>query len=303
MFFLEKDQKVYEIRGVKVGGQPGVNPTVLIGSVFYEGHKVVIDGKTGEFDRKKTETLMNDAEGLSDKYGNPFMLDVIGPSGIAFEEYISFVSEMTDAPFLIDGVTEEARIAAVNYVSEVGLHERVIFNSINQNTNPSEIDVLKRSKVKSAIIFTYNLRNPTIEGRLSLIKGGTEKSLLYVSEESGIEKILIDTCVLDPPDLGPATRAILLVKSEFGYPAGCGSGNAIDLWGKLKELDKTTCKMCIGSGLAFPASLGADFLLFGPIEHAKYVFPVCAMFNSYVAYAIKQYGLKPAKSHPLYRIF
>jgi len=251
MFLLEKEQKVYDVSGVKIGGQPGVNPTVLIGSVFYQGHKVLTDEKTGEFDRKKAEALINNAEEVSEKYGNPLMLDVVGPSGIILEKHIDFVSEISTVPFLIDGATQEARIAAVGHVTEVGLHERAIFNSINQNTKPSETDALKGSKVKSAIVFTFNLRNPTIEGRLSLIRGETGRSLLSIAEESGIEKILVDTCLLDPPDLGPATKAVLLAKSELGYPAGCGSGNAIDQWTRAKALDKTTRKICIGSSLAF----------------------------------------------------
>jgi len=303
MFLLEKEQKVYEISGVKVGGQPGVNPTVLIGSIFYQGHRVVRDERKGDFDKKKAEVQINKAEELSDKYGNPFVLDVVGPCKEAFEKYIDFVSDVTAVPFLLDGVTEEARMAAVNYVSETGLHERAVFNSINQSTKPFEIDALKESKVRSAIVFTYNLRNPTIEGRLSLLKQGAEKNLLAMAKQANIEKIFIDTCALDPPDLGPATKTIFLVKSEFGYPAGCGSGNSIDLWEKAKELEPVTFKMCCGSGLAFPAALGADFILYGPIGHAKLVFPTCALFDSYLAYAIKQYGIRPPKSHPLYRIF
>lgn len=294
---------MYEIAGVKVGGQPGVNPTVLIGSIFYEGHKIVKDERKGDFDQEKAEAQINKAEELSEKYGNPLILDIVGSSEEAFEKYIDFVSETTDVPFLLDGVTEGARIAAVNYVSETGLHERAIFNSINQHTKLSEISALKASKVRTAVLFTYNLQNPTIQGRLSLLRPAADRNLLDAAKQANIQRILIDTCVLDPPDLGPATKAIFLVKKEFGYPAGCGSGNAIDLWTRAMELDDVTRKVCYGAGLAFPATLGADFILYGPIGHAKLVFPACALFDSYLAYAIKQYGMRPSKPHPLYRIF
>jgi tetrahydromethanopterin S-methyltransferase subunit H len=37
------EQSIFEIGGVRVGGRPRADPTVLIGSVFYHGHKVCRD--------------------------------------------------------------------------------------------------------------------------------------------------------------------------------------------------------------------------------------------------------------------
>lgn len=34
MFLFDKEQEVYDIGGVKFGGQPGDYPTVMIGSIF-----------------------------------------------------------------------------------------------------------------------------------------------------------------------------------------------------------------------------------------------------------------------------
>ncbi len=36
----------FDISGIKISGQLGENPTVVIGSTFYKGDKVVLDGKT-----------------------------------------------------------------------------------------------------------------------------------------------------------------------------------------------------------------------------------------------------------------
>ena len=44
---FEADQKHFEIGGVSVGGQPGVTPTVLIGSIFYHGHKILVNQAVG----------------------------------------------------------------------------------------------------------------------------------------------------------------------------------------------------------------------------------------------------------------
>ncbi|MBC7131437.1 tetrahydromethanopterin S-methyltransferase subunit H, partial [Candidatus Bathyarchaeota archaeon] len=55
MFKFNTPQQVFEIGNVKVGGQPGETPTVLIASIFYEGHHIVKDPDKGEFDAKAAE--------------------------------------------------------------------------------------------------------------------------------------------------------------------------------------------------------------------------------------------------------
>ena len=37
MFSFTKEQKTLEISGVKIGGQPGMYPTVLFGGLFFKG--------------------------------------------------------------------------------------------------------------------------------------------------------------------------------------------------------------------------------------------------------------------------
>jgi len=41
MFNFKEEQKVYDIAGVKVAGNVGENPTIMIGSTFYKGDKTV----------------------------------------------------------------------------------------------------------------------------------------------------------------------------------------------------------------------------------------------------------------------
>jgi len=52
MFKFEREQKVFQIGNVTVGGQPGEYPTVMMGSIFYSKDKLVKDPVKGEFDRK-----------------------------------------------------------------------------------------------------------------------------------------------------------------------------------------------------------------------------------------------------------
>ena len=52
---FEAQQREFQIGSVRVGGQPGSRPTVLIGSIFYHGHKIIIDEDRGRFDRDEAE--------------------------------------------------------------------------------------------------------------------------------------------------------------------------------------------------------------------------------------------------------
>jgi tetrahydromethanopterin S-methyltransferase subunit H len=53
MFKFQKEQKAFDIAGTKIGGQPGEYPIVLVGSIFYDRHKIVTDANKGEFDKKQ----------------------------------------------------------------------------------------------------------------------------------------------------------------------------------------------------------------------------------------------------------
>ena len=300
MFKFETEQKVFDIGGVKVGGQPGQYPTALIGSIFFHGDKTVLDEKIGTFDKEAVEVSIKQAEEFSEKTGNPSIIDIVGAWPEALAKYIDFVADTTDSTFLVDGTTSEVRIAGVKRVKEAGLTDRVIYNTIMPGYKQEELDTLKKSEVKSAILLTFNPKMPTLSGRLEVLEG-----LLKAADQAGIEKPLVDTAILDVPDPGPAGKTIFLVKKRYGLPAGCGAHNAIDRWHQRKKLDKM--RYCMSSAVAFTSiiAMGGNFLLYGPLGRAPQVFPTVALADAYVAYSMRQeYGIGPAvKNHPLTRIF
>jgi len=51
-------------------------------------------------------------------------------------------------------------------------------------------------------------------------------------------------------------------------------------------------------------SLGANFVLYGPIENAEAVFPACAMADAIIACNARRFGIRPeTRHHPLFKIF
>jgi tetrahydromethanopterin S-methyltransferase subunit H len=194
MLKFEREQKIFEIGRNYIEGQPGELATALIGTIFYEGHRIVEDAERGVFDRSKTEELIKRQEELSEKTGNPHMIDVVGSTPVAIQRYIEFVAAVTEAPILIDSTFTDAKMAGVKYAAEIGILDRIVYNSITYHIDGEEVEALKNAGVKSAVILGYNPKNVRPVGRLELLRGNsTNEGLLQITEKAGINNILVDT--------------------------------------------------------------------------------------------------------------
>jgi tetrahydromethanopterin S-methyltransferase subunit H len=305
MFKFKTPQKIYEIRGKRIGGQPGELPATLIGSIFYEGHKIVEDQKKGIFDRTKAEELIEKQDELSDLTGNPCMLDVVCTSIEAARSYIDFVSEATEAPILLDAYPK-VRLEALEYVTEVGLTDRIVYNSI-YSPSDAEVESISDSGIEAAILLAYNVEDRTTEGVLSILRGTDENpGLLEISERAGITKPLVDTTIFTYiPSIGMGARACLRVKEELGLPAGGAPGNATAVWKQPEDWGSDVAKVNYVAPQMVPLVLGADFLLYGVIEAAPWVFPSCAAVEAMIASTAQiEYGIETlTDEHPLYKMF
>lgn len=300
MFKFSSIQHVYDIGGVKVGGQPGQYPTVMVGSIFYHGHKIVKDERKGIFDEKAAERLLNAEAELSDRLGNPRMVDVVGSFPEAIVRYIDYIVDAIDSPFLIDGTTAHVRIAGLKHAKEIGAIGRAVYNSLTTEAKGEEIAAIRDSGIKTAILLTLNSRNPTLQGRMEALD-----SLLKLAKEAGIEQYLVDTTILDIPDPGVCAKACYLEKEKYGYPVGCGAHNAVDRWSQLKKLNPSVKLIATAVANVFPIALGADFILYGPIDNAPDAYEMCAIADAYVSYSMSQeFRIRPESPvHPIKRVF
>lgn len=95
---------------------------------------------------------------------------------------------------------------------------------------------------------------------------------------AGVRNALLDTGVM-PIGNGSliSIKTVIAFKSEFGLPTGNGIHNIISNWVKKKDerikniLDSTVCGCQV--------LLGADFLLYGPIEASWRIFPTVEMIH------------------------
>lgn len=305
MFKFEKKQEVFDIYGVKIGGQPGEYPTALAGTIFYAGHSILSDENKGIFDKDKAETLLNQMDEMADSTGNPAIVQIFGATPEALLKYIDFVSEKTDAPFLIDSTAADARIAGSGYVTEIGLSERTIYNSINMSIDNEEIDALTNSDITSSIILGFNPTKPGSDGKIDLWETGSgilEKGLLDIAFDCGIIKPLMDVAVTPlGQGGGVAIRTTLKEKSKWGYPAGSGVHNVPSAWEWIKQYKKENPEVwpvCDVGANIVQQMVGGDFVLFGPIENTKKAFTACAMTDMFIAEANEELDISPTDSHP-----
>ncbi|MCC7554292.1 MAG: tetrahydromethanopterin S-methyltransferase subunit H [Methanobacteriaceae archaeon] len=305
MFRFDKEQEVLDIAGVKIGGQPGEYPTVLAGTIFYGGHKIIDDELKGTFDKDKAEQLIKDLEEMADVTGNPCLIQTFGQTEDAMVKYLEFVGDISDYPFLIDSTSADAKVAGAKYADEVGLSDRGIYNSINMSAEQEELDAIKDSDISAAIVLGFNPMNATLDGKIGIWEhgdGAIDKGLIDLSLECGIDKFLMDTAITPlGQGAGIAVRTTFAEKSKWGYPVGSGIHNVPSAWDWLREYkkdNKEAFTVCDISSNIVQIMAGGDFVLFGPIENSKIAFPACAQADMFIAEAVKDIGTEPIETHP-----
>lgn len=306
MFRFEREQAVVNIAGVRFGGQPGEFPTVLAGTIFYHGHKIVQDEDQGLFDRTKAEKLVAKQAGLSEETGNPALLHVYARTMKAFERYLAFVEEVWSGPFIIDSADPGVRAAAAGLVSELGYADKTIYNSISLATNSSEENAIRDSEIDSAILLAYNPAKPGVDGSIKVLETGgsvREKGLIPLARDLGIENLLVDPGVMPlGSGAGAALRFSVVAKSKFGLPVGSGIHNAVSSWPWLKGRGFQDVQCCDSAATAMQQLSGGDYILYGPIENANFIFPVAALADIMIAEAVRDLDTWPAALHPIHRL-
>ncbi|MHC1755946.1 MAG: tetrahydromethanopterin S-methyltransferase subunit H [Methanosarcina sp.] len=315
MFKFDRKQEVYEVGGVKFGGQPGEYPTVLVSTMFYARHKIVTDEDKGLFDKAAAETLWNTQVSMSDATGNPYVNQIVGETPEAIRRYIDWFVGIDDrTPFLIDSSAGEVRAEAARYCTEIGVANRAIHNSINASIEQAEMDVLAESDVEAAIVLAFNATDPTVKGKMDILEvggSGQTKGMLQVAKECGIKIPLIDVAAMPlGAGSGATIRSIPTIKGKLGLPVGGGYHNMASAWDWLRKFKKTQpdpkaiyMPTDIGTNLVAQIA-GSDFLLYGPIENVNQIFPAVAMVDIMLGETAKELGVEIAdlENHPVTKL-
>jgi len=300
MLEFKSEQKVQQIGSVNIGGQPGENPIVMVGSVFYAKHPALLDEKTGKFDKKIVEKEINEFIEIIEDCGMQAIVDVVGSYPDALVKECEYIADMTDCPFLVDGVNDSSRIPAMAGLKEIGLLDRAILNSIDDNTSDESVNRLKEIGVKHAVLLTFGNRSIFPHQKLQLL----QEKLLVSAEKANIKNTIIDTAVLDLPSVAINVETTRLIKEELGLPTGFAPANAIYGWDYVKKYGEPSRCGAIASIMTYCADAGSDFILFGPVKFAKCVVPSIAMISGINAYYRRRILRKPISDQtPFKKIF
>jgi tetrahydromethanopterin S-methyltransferase subunit H len=302
LFEYEAEQRIIRIGDVELGGDPGELPVVLIGSIFHEGHGIVEDRSIGKFNEVRARKLILRQERASKKTGVPCMLDVVAETEEAMERNLSFVAGTTDSPILVNATNAEVRIHGIEHSKDLGILDRVVYDSINYRIDDREIEMISGTGVEAALIQAFNPRNPMPAGMVEIMCGSG--GLLERSEQAGIRKHILFAPVLDLPSVGSAARGVHLLKSRTGYPTGTAPVGVVGrskAFGSMVPLAKQTSRSAV---VALCQAGGADYVIYGSLARAGQVFPACAVVDAGITYAARASGVRPrSKSGPLNTLF
>ncbi len=294
MFSFTKEQKVLDISGVSVGGQPGMYPTVLFGGLFFKGEPDFEDAKQHlqVFYDRSTQT------------GVPVIPDFFIRRVEYIDPILSFIEKTIPRkyPFSVDIIEPALKIHTLEQLANRKLLPRTIYNSLHIGMTPEEYEALQRHTPEAAILVAFNPKDKSPDGKIEVLENGahlTEHGLLKTAQDIGITKLLIDTAALAPGEnSGAAIAAIPVIKEEYGLPTGCAIHNVVEKSRWLNDFPLAKKTVDVSSNSTIPL-FGGDYALFGPIENTELIVPLIAWQDILVSeYTENYFGISPSASHP-----
>ncbi|MFO0754764.1 MAG: hypothetical protein U0411_15730 [Thermodesulfovibrionales bacterium] len=286
--------------GIPMGGEAGIAPSLLAGSIFFDRQKLVTDPLAGCFDRAEARRLIDFQSRWSDITGNPCCIDVIASTSEAMRSYLDFVTEVFPGPIMVDGTSGEVKIAGIRYLAEKGLSSRVIYNSISLESTPGEFEAIGECGIRAAVVLLVESTDLSAERKIRMMT--REDGLIAKLKDRGITDFLIDPGIIDLPSMG-AAREVMEKAREFGYLPGAAAHNAISTWGGLQsKIGKEFRKPATAVINALTIAWGGTFVIYGPMALADTVFPAVAMVDAAMGQLRMEKGWCPHMSHPLFTL-
>jgi len=306
MFQLSREQKICNIGGIEVGGQPGQMPCVVVSSIFQKGDRIFEGKRRREgFNEKRATQLLEAQDRISRETGVPGMADIVANSGKEFERYIDFVIAVSEMPFCIDAWTIDARLKGARYCAEKGLLDRMFYNSLTlwEKDLAREIREIAGMGIRHVLLAAFDPDDRMPGGRIT----ATRKLLDAIQREGAqFESILIDTSVMNAPATAFCSIANRMIKEEWGFPCASAPSNGSYMWKEAREMWGFKGWSGADAALEGLAAFSYHDMIFsGPMAGAGRVFPAVAMAGAYLAMAVfAETGRLPEKeNHPIHRLF
>jgi tetrahydromethanopterin S-methyltransferase subunit H len=288
-------QSVFRIGGVEFGGQPGKRRTVMVGSLFYPRHSIVEDRLEGRLKEGALERLIGDMDRASDETGCPTALMVFAETERCMRSHLEKMGDAFKGPLFIDSPSADVRIAGLAKAKEMGIQQRVIYNTLNAGVAERELQALKDNGVRSAVLLAFNPGDVQAKGKIYLLENGggiLPQGLVEMAQSYGVERPLLDLAVMaSEQGAGSALRGVMIAKAKWGFPCGCAMHNAVESYAPLAKLqgeDKKIFRYVDVAAAVMPIMAGADFVMYGPIEFARRTFHAVAFADQLMEQAASE---------------
>ncbi len=301
MLRFDLEQKVFNIGGIKVGGQPGENAPLLIGNMFQKGDVLLESRKERKFDKKGAEERIREVERISQETGVPGLIGLVANKPDEMKTYVDFFTSVTDMPFAIDIWVQKTRVAAARYVAELGLQDRLLYNSITpwDENIEEQVAELKELGIKHIVIQAFDIEDKGPNGRITSLQ-----KMLPLVEKGNFKSILVDTSVMSLPFTAFSLVANRLIKQKFGLAVGCAPSNGTYMWKKAMGEEGVSKFPPVDAAIEAITAMGSDFIFFGPLTGTTRVFSAVAAATSLLATLAYAEGAPlPSEGHPLNRLF
>ncbi|RDE13730.1 MAG: hypothetical protein C4K49_08335 [Candidatus Thorarchaeota archaeon] len=299
MFVFKKEQQAFDFGGVTIGGQPGQNPTVLIGGLFFQTQPVVKNAKEGTFDEQMAKEWIDTANMMVDKTGHPLIIQAFGRTPEAMERHLTWLADNFEGPFMFESTNADARKRAIQFCEQSGLAGRAIYNSINLSMKEEEKTLLRSSPIRMAVVLGWSPRATGLADRMETIK-----AMISEAKSIGMEKIVVDPATMPVgAGYGLEYRTMLAIKSELGLPTCLGPHNAPSAWKFIKQpgLDDEATQISAVVASTIAAQLFAtDCIMYGSMARSKQVFTAVSLIANAMAAAVAEAQQAIGVSTPIF---
>ncbi|NWF96851.1 MAG: hypothetical protein HXY34_11980 [Candidatus Thorarchaeota archaeon] len=284
MLVFKREQQVFDFSGVRIGGQPGQHPTVLVGGLFFKGQPIVESTKDGTFNKEMAREWVQTGVDMVNRTGHPLIIQAFGRTPLAMEKHLSWLSEAFDGPFMFESTSADARVRAIEYCCETGLAERAIYNSINMSMKEDEKALLRESSIDKAVVLGWAPRATSLVDRMAVIE-----KMVAEAEQLGITRLMVDPATLPVgAGYGLEYRTLLAIKSQLGLPTCLGPHNAPSAWRFIREPgfdDEGTHLAAVVAATVNAQVYACDCIMYGSMLRTKQVFAAVALTGNAIASA------------------
>lgn len=275
----------YEYGNTKMGYGNFHLPPVLIGTMFYQGQTLVEREDPTKFNSDKAKKRILKQQALANQYKIPALLEISAETPEAMIKYLDFYLDHFEPPFVLGG-TFEARSAGLEYLIERGINStEFIYNAISNLKNNTEMDLLKKFKIQTAVVLMLASPNMTSTQRYAYIMEKNQPSNVNIVEglkKLGVERIWIDGGVINLESLAHIIETQQLISTSLKLPVGTASNLFLFKYSSPRLNIKFHTRYRRAS-IMFITTWFSNFIFYGPIEDATECFA-----SVYQAYEFKK---------------